>query len=57
VTSEAVPERVPAAATEPRHPGVDLAITAIEAAGELAQIGFTITRHFVRATVGRMPRP
>jgi hypothetical protein len=40
-----------------RPSGVELATTAVKAAGEVAQLGFTITGHVLKRVVGRLPKP
>jgi hypothetical protein len=35
----------------------DLAVTTIEATGDLMRIGIDVTRAMLRATLGRLPRP
>ncbi len=56
-------ERARAEASEPREPGpsppsgTELVTTAIQAAGELAQIGLTVGGQVLRRAVGRLPKP
>ena len=47
--------RRPAPATPPK--GTELVTTAVQAAGELAQIGFTLGGQVVKRAVKRLPRP
>ena len=51
--------RRPAArpAPPPARPGVDMVETAVQAAGELAQIGLTFGIRALRGAIGRLPRP
>jgi hypothetical protein len=56
-------ERARAEASEPLEPGAsppsgtELVTTAIQAAGELAQIGLTVGGQVLRRAVGRLPKP
>jgi len=47
------PERGPAGPPT----GIELVTTAVQAAGEVAQIGFTVGGQILKRAVGRLPRP
>jgi hypothetical protein len=58
--AEAVPPRPAPPAAERRSgppSGTRLVATAVQAAGELAQIGFTVGGQILKRTVDRLPRP
>jgi len=47
------PERAPGGPPT----GIELVTTAVQAAGEVAQIGFTVGGQILKRAVGRLPRP
>jgi hypothetical protein len=50
--------QVPSDGGEHRHGGpAEVVTTAVQAAGELAQIGATVGRQFLKRAVDRIPRP
>jgi hypothetical protein len=52
------PDRGDAEAAESGRPsGVELVTTAVQAAGELTQVGLTIGGRIIKRAVGRLPRP
>ncbi|HTE59348.1 MAG TPA: hypothetical protein VK631_03300 [Solirubrobacteraceae bacterium] len=40
-----------------RPSGLELASTAVKAAGEVAQLGLTIGGHVLKRALGRLPKP
>ncbi|HYM57446.1 MAG TPA: hypothetical protein VES79_05735 [Solirubrobacteraceae bacterium] len=57
-TLEPIRERPPTAGSGSGPPsGTELVTTAIQAAGELAQIGLTVGGQIIRRAVDRLPKP
>jgi hypothetical protein len=53
----ATPPPAPEAPRDGRPSGPEIVTTAVQAAGELAQIGFTVGRQVLKRATGRIPRP
>jgi hypothetical protein len=51
------PERVPPAPRDGRPSATEIATTAVQAAGELAQIGATVGGQLLKRAARRIPRP